>query len=126
MPEKPELVAEFSCPVCGSKERFCESMANEVKLKGWMRQECNFYAQIWQGPVYEKAMAHMIPIGSKVPAYYVYLDVCMGFPDKPCGCVYAVKLERGAGIKTGELGTQPRDKDQIEIPAYIKKAFEGG
>ena len=123
MPEKPELVAEFDCPVCGSKERFCESLANEVKEKGWMRQECNFYAEIWQGAVYDKSWAHKIPIGSNVPAFYVYLDVCMGFPDKPCGCVYAVKLERGTGTKMGEFGTQPGNKDQLEIPDYIKKHF---
>ena len=126
MNDKPELIAEFDCPACGSKERFCESLAEEVKEKGWMQPDLNFYAQIWQGAVSDKAWAHKIPIGSKVPAYFIYVDVCL-----KCGCIYAAKLERGTGVKVaepppvltsgGEIG---RGVSKIEIPDAIKRAFD--
>jgi len=133
MVDKPELIGEFDCPVCGSKERFCESLAKEVKEKGWMRPEMNFYAQIWQGAVSDDLWVHKIPIGSKVPSYHIYVDVCMGFPGKPCGCIYAVKLERGVGMKIAEatlLTHRGRDnnipllKSTTEIPDAIRKAFD--
>jgi len=125
MNDKPELVAEFDCPVCGSSERFCESLAEEVKEKGWMRPELNFYAQIWQGAVSDQLWAYKIPIGSKVPAFHIYVDVCL-----KCGCIYAAKLERGVGVKVA--GPPPvltsggeiiRGDNKIEIPDAIRKAF---
>lgn len=122
---KPELIAEFDCPACGSNERFGELLANEVKDKGWMRPELNFYVQIWQGAVWDELWAHKIPIGSRVPAYFIYVDVCL-----KCGCIYAAKLERGTGVKIAESapvlsqGRVIRGDSKIEIPDAIKKAFE--
>ena len=122
MENKPELVVENVCPVCGSTERFCTPLAQWMKDKGWMRPETNYYPQIWQSAVYDKTFLAKIPIGSKVPAYHIYVGVCMGYPGKPCGCIYAAKIEKSWGIYTGPLA-QTKGQE-IEIPDAIKKAFE--
>ena len=100
MPE--EIVVQFDkCPACGSKRRFVEGLADEVKDKGWMRPDLNFFANIINGIVRENTaqMEQKIPIGSKVPSYVICLDACVD-----CGCIYAVKLSRGEAQKTVPLG----------------------
>jgi len=119
---KPELVVENVCPVCGSTERLCDPFVQEMKDKGWMRPEFNYYPQIWQSAVYDKTLLHKIPIGSTVPAYHIYVGVCMGWPNRPCGCIYAVKIEKSRGTYTGEIA-QVKGQE-IDIPDAIKKAFE--
>ena len=113
MEAKPELVAEFKCPVCTLRELlatlvegleshsvsepFTKAMADTVKAQEWMRPDITFYLQIWQGAVYDQAWVNKIPNGSKLPAYYVYLNVC-----STCGCIYAAKLEKSIAVrKTG-------------------------
>lgn len=114
MPE--EIVAQFDkCPVCKLREelakilgkpelaigdgagRFVEELSNEVKSKGWMRPELNFYAQMLRGIVRDGSpeIEAKIPIGSTIPTYNICFDVCAD-----CGCLYAVKLVRGEAKKT--------------------------
>ena len=119
---KPRLVVENKCPVCGSTDRLCGPLAQEMKDKGWMRPEFNYYPQIWQAAVYDQTSLHKIPIGSTVPAYHVYVGICMGYPNKPCGCIYAVKIQKSRGVYTGPpVQTQ---EQKIEIPDAFRKAFE--
>lgn len=137
MENKPELVAEFKCPVCtlrellatlveglearGVPEPFTKAMADMVKAQGWMHPDITFYLQIWQGAVYDPAWVNKIPKGSKLPAYHVYLNVCSG-----CGCIYASKLEKSIGVKRG--GPQVPSlviPKGVDLPEDIKKSLEG-
>ena len=93
--EEFEVVAEFDhCPVCGSTERFVESLANKVKEKGLMREEYNFYFQYIKVPVVDPMMQHLVPVGGSVQAMVIGTDICSN-----CGCVYAVKLMKGSAQK---------------------------
>ncbi len=135
---KPELVANFDCPVCSLKELlatliegleskglpapFTKAMADMVKTQGWMRPDTTFYLNIWEDAVYDKAWFNKIPNGSEVPAYHVYLSVCSG-----CGCIYAAKLEKSTAVrKTG--GPIPPAiilPKGTQLTEDIKKSLEG-
>ena len=75
------------CPNCGSKRQFMAALTKELKELGYARKEWNFYFDSRVGPVVDKAMEGKIPLGSMVPSYLVYTDICMD-----CGTIYAVKL----------------------------------
>ena len=120
--DKPQLVTENKCPVCGSTDRLCAPLAQEMKDKGWMRPEFNYYPQIWQSAVYDQTLLGKIPIGSTVPAYHIYVGVCMGWPNRPCGCIYAVKIEKSRGVYTGPIAQA--EEQGMKISDAFKKAFD--
>lgn len=104
---EPDVVLEFKkCPACGSEEpTFVESLANEVKERKLMRPELSFYAFIVPvGPLYgtvrDASKEAQIPIGSKFPAYRIFLDACTN-----CGCFFARKLVRNDSVKTLNMET---------------------
>ena len=112
--EVKEEVIEFkNWPACGSAgPTFVESLANEVKARGMMRPEYNFYAQIF--PVGVKygvvrdahpAQEAKVMIGSTFPVYRILTDVCLGTPEKPCGCIFARKVIRTDAKKTLNMET---------------------
>jgi len=85
-----EFTRRFTkCPCCGSEDRFCEQLGNELKERGLAREEWNFRLDVKEGVVVDKAKADAIPIGSEVPSYGIMTDVCMD-----CGCMYAIDLTR--------------------------------
>ena len=99
---KPEIMAEFDrCPVCGSTRRFAEEVAKEQVEKGAMEPGLKYGLQQVGGPILDPRKASQMLVGARVPAVFALLDVCLGFPDKPCGCVYAVRLERGEAALQG-------------------------
>lgn len=96
MAEGVRTVKRFEwCPVCGSTERYAESLANEVKARGWMDRDLEFFYESVMKVVEQPDKSEGMPIGSKLPIMFVHEDICLG-----CGCRYAVKLERGDVMKT--------------------------
>ncbi len=83
------------CPQCGSDQRFGEQLTNEIKDKGWAREEFEFCLQIYQSVVVDQTQQAKIPIGSKVPGLTVHTDVCM-----ECGTIYATKIMRIEATKS--------------------------
>ena len=76
------------CPTCGSKERFFESLANELKERGLAGD--NFVAGFnspQQGVVIDKKFK--VPIGSELPGFGIIIDICT-----ECGTVYAIDNSR--------------------------------
>lgn len=124
MPKEPEIIKRFDqCPVCklrnelaealerpelsigDGKSFYVESLADEVKAKGYMRPEMEFHAQIIPmgvpigivrdpSPLYDSR----IPIGGSAPTYRLFLDACMD-----CGCIVTRKLERGEAVKSKKI-----------------------
>lgn len=95
MPEvKWEIVAEIDkCPICGSPNRFAGSVAEEEIKKGVFPEGVKFGLVQPRGRVLDPKRV-VLP-ESKVPIISALFDVCLGYPGKPCGCVYAVRLLRG-------------------------------
>lgn len=113
MAKEPKIIEFDSCPNCGSKERLAGKLAEEAKKKGQMRKDLNFYANIRMGVVKDPQMEHKLLIGSSVPAYGIFWDVCL-----QCGTMYAVKVEIGEAVKG--LKPPPQQKLPPDIP------FTGG
>lgn len=87
---------QFSqCPNCGSERRFLESLANELKDRGYARKEWKFGLDFRQGIVVDPTKEEAIPIGTKVPGYQIVTDICMD-----CGTVYAVEIKSGEVTKS--------------------------
>lgn len=104
---KEEIVARFSCcPVCGSERGFAQMLADEAKEKGYMSEDCEFYAQVITNIVIDPKMQRIMPVGGGfITAMSVCQETCLD-----CGNVYAKKLVRGVAqvrmqkVPTGPLG----------------------
>ena len=83
-----------ACPVCGSKERFFETLAKQLKELGYAREDWGFYFNSISGVVLDKAKEASIPMGAEVPGFEVYTDICLD-----CGTIYAVRLVSGEAKK---------------------------
>lgn len=93
---KMETVEEIDkCPICGSPNRFAGSVAEEQVKRGVFPEDVKFGLVQPRGKVFDPSRVDKLPIESKVPVIAALFDVCLGYPDKPCGCVYAVRLLRG-------------------------------
>lgn len=88
MPVK--LVNQFDqCPVCGSTNRFYESLAKEVKDRGLTSPDFTAYFNVAQLVVMDRTKDKSIPIGSELPVGIAFVDIC-----QDCGTIYAVRLQR--------------------------------
>ena len=98
------------CPVCGSKERYCEALGNEEKVKGHMRKELTFAFQVIEGVCLDKGLEAKLPMGTELPSYHVTTDICSS-----CGVIYVTS------IKEGRVKKQPN----IVLPnqAGVSQAF---
>ena len=83
------------CPSCGSKRRFLESLAKELKDAGYARKEWKFGLDFRQGVVVDQTKEAIIPIGTQVPSYQITTDICLD-----CGTVYAVDIKSGKVTKS--------------------------
>ena len=77
------------CPACGKSELFLGGIAAELKERGVVDKEWNFYYDQRQGVVMQPNKDLALPIGSEMPGYYFATDICSN-----CGCIYVVKLQR--------------------------------
>ncbi len=94
-PPRPEVIAEFDkCPVCGSPERFAETLAKEAKEKGHMAPDYEYYTNVIQGPVRQASWENKIPFGATITALWAGTDICMN-----CGTMYGLKLIKGFAHK---------------------------
>jgi len=110
--KQPEIKRFDKCPACGSKNRYLEGMANQLKVRGIARKEWTFCKETKTGAVLDEATASKIPIGSKVPAYSFDTDIC-----SECGCIYALKLAWGtATIQPNIAKPQIKFPDHLELP----------
>lgn len=82
------------CPVCGSTERFFESLVKEMKEKGTASEGFTFSYHSAMGVVIDKATMDSLPYETELPAYALETDICMN-----CGVVYARKLVRLTATK---------------------------
>ena len=89
------------CPCCGGEERFFEQLCNELKAKGWAREEFHFHLDMSRGVVLDKTKEATIPIGSEVPGYGIMTDICMN-----CGCLYATDLMRNDVKKSVDVSNK--------------------
>ncbi len=83
------------CPNCGSENRFGESLAKELKDKGWAGDDFTYCLGIYTTPVVDKRFDSKIPIGSSVPVMIVHTDTCTD-----CGTIYAVRIGRSEAKKS--------------------------
>lgn len=91
------------CPVCGSTRRYVEEMTKREIEDGRVRPGARFCTHIFRNNVLDQSKANELPFGAQIPVYEVWVDVCLGYPDKPCGCIYAVKLKTGTATKEHKL-----------------------
>jgi len=80
------------CPVCGSNNRFCEQLGNELKERELASRLWVFRYDVRQGMVQDNSFQSKVLIGSTVPGFIIHTDICMD-----CGCVYAVSITRIEG-----------------------------
>jgi len=88
------------CPCCGSEDRFFEQLCNELKAKGFAREEYHFHKEMKQGVVMDKTKIDAVPIGSEIPGYGFQTDICMN-----CGCVYAIDIIRNDAKKSVDVSS---------------------
>ncbi len=93
-----ELIMEVtSCPVCGSKERYIEKLAKEeLELKHMLPGGVPSLTVI-EGNVKDPRALSSLPLGTTFPCYAVITDVCLGYPNKPCGTIYATQIYQAEG-----------------------------
>lgn len=93
---KMEIIVEVDkCPVCGSPNRFAGKVAEEMVERGVFREDLKFGLVQPRGRVFDPDRVEKMLPESTVPVISALFDVCLGYPDTPCGCVYAVRLLRG-------------------------------
>jgi len=94
---KQRIIAEFDkCPNCGGTRRLAGEVDEEQIEKGAMEPGLKYGLQQVGGPILDPRKASQILVGTRVPAVFVLLDVCMD-----CGTLYAVRLERGEAALQG-------------------------
>ena len=98
-----KIIAEFdACPVCGSTDRFAGGVAEKQREKGLVGKGLKFGIYQMAGPIIDPNKITQVLVGTKVPTVSALLDVCM-----KCGCLYAVRLERGEATLRGTLAPPP-------------------
>lgn len=97
------------CPCCGSEKQFCKELGEELKERGLARPEWNMRLDSRQGAVADPNRAVLIPIGARIPAFYIVTDICMD-----CGTVYAVEIARLEG-QTQAAPQQQRNRPPLDL-----------
>jgi len=88
------------CPNCGSDQRFCEQLGQELKDRGLARPDWTFNYDVRNGVVMDGKYTQIhILSGATLPGFTIATDICMD-----CGTLYAVRLNR----LEGEMKPMPR------------------
>ena len=105
---------EFTlCPNCGSDQRFCEQLGQELKDRGLARPDWTFNYDVRSGVVVDgKTTQTKIFTGATLPGFAIAVDICMD-----CGTIYAVRLNR----LEGEM--KPMPKQGPIMPAMNNPKF---
>ena len=94
--EGKEFVKEFKvCPACGSKERFFETLVADLRERGLTSPGWGYYLDAKRGVVFDKTKEAVLLIGSTMPAFAFYSDICVD-----CGTIYVVKLQKMTAQKS--------------------------
>lgn len=93
MGEQPKVTL-YNCPVCNKDNRLGKKLSDEVKERGLMREELNYYLYQFDAVVKDPLKEAKLPIGGKLPAFRIFLDMCLD-----CGCYYVAKLELSEAVK---------------------------
>ncbi len=89
----------LDCPNCGSTSRFLQTLGDKVRERGITRPEWSMFFDVREGVVSDQTRDAMIPIGSEMPTFLIYTDICLD-----CGTIYAVHIEEG----TAKKGVRPQ------------------
>jgi len=100
-----------SCPNCGSTQRFCEQLGEELKEAGMAREEWFFCYDTRQGVVMDKAKQSKLLIGSTLPGFIIHTDICMD-----CGTIYVTFTARLDGKATPAHLPKPRPDGFGNLP----------
>ncbi len=101
-----------SCPACGSKDRFFESMGKEVVERGLARPNWRYCLDSKEGVAVDPTREATIPIGSEMPSWGYQSDVCLD-----CGNIYVIRLNRdGAKKSIQQAGPQVPGMPRINNP----------
>ena len=140
-PKEPEVIAQFKeCPLCKLRNELVEilgkpelslgdgshgfvaELANEVKMRGWMKPEMNFWAQVFFGTVQDMnpEMGAKIPIGAALPGFKICVEVC-----SDCGMVFGGKLIRGEAIKPSQV-VVPGPPAKGKLPPLFPEGLKFG
>lgn len=113
MVENQPRVIEFKkCPVCGSENRYCESLGNQEKTRGHMRKEINFCLQVIEGICLDKGTEPRLPMGTTLPAYHVTTDIC-----SDCGTIYVTQITEVQVMKQPSI-VIPGQKGNFRMPPF--------
>lgn len=112
------VYVEFnSCPVCGSSERLIEkAYLNEVK-QGKAPPSSSVSAQQLTTYLHDPSKAIF-----SVPIVVSQFDICLGWPDKPCGNYYCVRADKIDAQVTQKIKPKsPGPGPDTDFPFQINK-----
>jgi len=100
---------EFTkCPNCGSGQRFCEQLGQELKDRGLARPGWTFSYDVRSGMVIDANFTQTrMFAGATLPGFAIAIDICMD-----CGTLYAVRLNR----LDGKVKPMPKQGHPIVLP----------
>jgi len=100
---------EFTkCPNCGSGQRFCEQLGQELKDRGLARPGWTFSYDVRSGMVIDANFTQTrMFAGATLPGFAIAIDICMD-----CGTLYAVRLNR----LDGKVKPMPKQGHPIVPP----------
>ena len=110
--EKPKVIEFKRCPVCKSKNRYCESLGNQEKARGHMRKELSFCFQVIEGICMDKGVEPRLPMGTTLPAYHVTTDIC-----SDCGTIYVTQIAEAEVVKQPNI-ILPGQEGQFRMPPF--------
>lgn len=77
------------CPACGKNEPFFGMITEELKKRGIVDKDWQFYLDCKSGAVMQPGKEQLLPVGSEVPGYFYATDICSN-----CGKINVVKIQR--------------------------------
>ncbi len=112
MAKDPKIITFDKCPVCGSTERYCESLGKQEKAKGHMRKEISFCFQVVEGICLDKTIEPRLPMGTTLPTYHVTTDIC-----SDCGTVYVTQIAEDVVTKQPQI-ILPGQQGGFKMPPF--------
>ncbi len=110
--EEPKVILFDKCPVCSSKERYCESLGNQEKSRGHMRKDMNFCFQVIEGICIDKGIEATLPMGTTLPSYHVATDIC-----SDCGTLYVTQIVEDKVMKQPNI-VLPGQQGGFTMPPF--------
>ena len=95
-----EFPVTFSqCPVCGSTERFGETVSQEEIAKGNLPKDSRTAIMLTKTMVFAPRDNRVLLARREVPVLVGIFDVCCS-----CGTLYCISMEKGVGVVEPQVG----------------------